>query len=448
MKKLLFSLLAVALTFGIANAQDGEKTLKKGTRALSLYHMDPSNNASKLEEARELVEEALEDEAVSSAAGGWIARGEVYNALVGKEVNQLLTAMVTDGSDYELPDGIGQTAVEAYESFNKGLELSEKKAQKRDALNGLSETASYLNSIGNDYLQSGDFAKAYVPLNTVLELNALVTDNGGDPVLETADDVLNTQYVVAYCAVISGDDETAMSYFDGLVESGYPEPGVYASYVNLLMRKEGMEDKTEEILNKGKELFPDDNEILFAEINYYLRQNRLDELVGKLQAAIEAEPGNASLYSTLGNVYDNLFQRELEAGNPEVADEHFASALEYYNQAVEIKPDYPEAVYSIGALYYNKAAAVSKEMIELEDDYSREGIQKYEALKESMMGLFDEALPFFQQAEAMNPNDMNTLIALREIYARKDDIEKSNEFKARMDKITAGETIESSFFDN
>ena len=446
MKKLLFSLLAVALTFGIAQAQDGTKSLKKGKRALSLYHMDPSNNASKLEEAREMMDEAFQDSEVQADASAWVARGEVYNAIVGKEVNQLLAGMVVADSNYELPADVTDNAASAVESFQKALEIAEKKADKRSAQNGLAESASYLNSIGNEYLQASDFATAYRPLKLVIEVNDMVVGSGGDPVMENPDDLLSTKYVVAYCAAIAQDEATAMTMFDELIEAQYPEPGVYAAYVNLLMRQEGMEEKTEAILEAGKEAFPGNTELLFAEINYYLRQNRLDELVGKLEAAIAAEPGNASLYSTLGNVYDNLFQRELEAGNEEEAANHFNSALDYYNQAIEIKPDYPEAIYSIGALYYNKAAAVSQNMIEMEDDYSREGIAKYESLKSEMMDLFDQALPFFQQAERMNPNDLNTLMALREIYARKDDIETSNEFKARMELIQAGETVEDSYF--
>jgi hypothetical protein len=42
---------------------------------------------------------------------------------------------------------------------------------------------------------------------------------------------------------------------------------------------------------------------------------------------------------------------------------------------------------------------------------------------------------------------LNTLIALKEIYARKDDLEKSNVFKERIDRIQAGETIDEAYFD-
>ena len=82
----------------------------------------------------------------------------------------------------------------------------------------------------------------------------------------------------------------------------------------------------------------------------------------------------------------------------------------------------------------------------LADDYSKAGLKKYDALKAKMLAQFDEALPFFKQAETINPGDRNTLIALKEIFARKDDIATSNEFKSRLETLDGGGTIDASFF--
>ena len=55
-----------------------------------------------------------------------------------------------------------------------------------------------------------------------------------------------------------------------------------------------------------------------------------------------------------------------------------------------------------------------------------------------MDGLFEQALPYFQKAETRDGNDMNTLIALKEIYARLNDLEKSNGYKARIEALQGG----------
>ncbi|MCY7327942.1 MAG: hypothetical protein LH618_05300, partial [Saprospiraceae bacterium] len=91
--------------------------------------------------------------------------------------------------------------------------------------------------------------------------------------------------------------------------------------------------------------------------------------------------------------------------------------------------------YMLGALYYNKAAAINQEMTTL--DNSQAALKRYKTLNEQMLALFDQALPHFQKAESLDPNDLNTLLALNEIYARKED-DLSLEIKKRLDVVKGG----------
>ena len=86
-------------------------------------------------------------------------------------------------------------------------------------------------------------------------------------------------------------------------------------------------------------------------------------------------------------------------------------------------------------MYYNQGAALTKDLAKLDADYSKTGIQKYEAVQKEMLALFDKALPYFQKAESLKPSDKNTLIALKEIYAKKNQVEKSNEYKLKLEKL-------------
>jgi hypothetical protein len=103
-------------------------------------------------------------------------------------------------------------------------------------------------------------------------------------------------------------------------------------------------------------------------------------------------------------------------------------------------------IYATGLLIYNRGAAMSQELVELGNDFSKEGQRKYEALKTKVDAEFEKALPYFQKAEMSDPNDLSTLIALKEMYARNDEYEISNEFKARIEKVQDGEKIEKSYF--
>ena len=89
------------------------------------------------------------------------------------------------------------------------------------------------------------------------------------------------------------------------------------------------------------------------------------------------------------------------------------------------------------------------ELIALEEkgDYSKTAMDKQTAMRGDILKEFENALPYFQKAEKLNPSDMNTLLALKEIYARKDDFELSKVFKTRIEQLNAGEKLESYFAD-
>jgi tetratricopeptide (TPR) repeat protein len=202
----------------------------------------------------------------------------------------------------------------------------------------------------------------------------------------------------------------------------------------------------EAYLKAGRKARPEDASLLFDEINTFLAKGKLDELTGSLKAAIAKEPKNVSLYVTLGNVYDNLYQRELTAKNEAKSKEYFELATKYYAEASELDPKNATSVYSTGALYYNKAALLTQELNAMPEDFSNAGMKKYNALKDQINALFDQALPFFKKAENLDPNDTNTLIALSEIFARKEELELMKEFKSRLETIRGGGKLSAPYF--
>jgi tetratricopeptide (TPR) repeat protein len=185
----------------------------------------------------------------------------------------------------------------------------------------------------------------------------------------------------------------------------------------------------------GREKFPADAGLLFSEINYYLVKGELASMISNLEEALAQEPDNISVILTLGQVYDQLQVKSYEEGDREKAQEYFDGAYKYYQKALEMDPSNFDLFYSIGALYYNKAANMTSALNEVANDFSSEGTKKYEAIKTEMASLFEEALPYFLKADELNGQDRNTLIALKEIFARKDDFEKSNAYKDRLESL-------------
>jgi len=54
---------------------------------------------------------------------------------------------------------------------------------------------------------------------------------------------------------------------------------------------------------------------------------------------------------------------------------------------------------------------------------------KYAKLQTESIELFKQALPFFEQGHGINATDRNTIIALKEIYAKMGDFDKSKAMK-------------------
>ncbi|MCF8245068.1 MAG: hypothetical protein K9J37_00780 [Saprospiraceae bacterium] len=439
MKKVVFGLLAMFLVTNIINAQDDpEKALSKAGKALAAYaqNLDPTNNEGKLKEAIQLIDFASSADVNKDKVRTWQTKGEIYNALADRDLINML----------KNPDFVPQypdAPVVAAESFMSALDVASKKYETKDALKGLNEAAGKLNDIGNSQIKRDDYAGAYISLETVMKVNDAVKKNGGEPVIADAD-MANHKYVVAYCASEAGNKDSAGKLYKELYEADTVQPAVYAKYFDFLYQG-GNTDEAWIVFDKGQTKFPANTEILFVGINAKIVEKDYDALKQMLNKAIDAEPNNSSIYSALGNVYMNLFNEEYaKDNNSAAAQDYFDESIKYYNKAISIDSSQFIAIYSIGSLYFNKAVELIK--IATAQPMDKEGQKKYKMLTDESKELMATALPYFQKTEGMQPNDINTLIALSEIYARQSELEISQEFKNRLEKVRNGEEIGASYF--
>ncbi|MEM8523704.1 MAG: hypothetical protein AAGG68_03625 [Bacteroidota bacterium] len=437
MKKYLilsFSLLfAVTTTF----AQDGKKGLKDAAKALSSFNLGNKSDDALLKEAIDAIEIAIKDSEIASTSKVWLKRGEIYDAVVNLKATQSLLGGEAEMVDKEAP-------AKAYNSYAKALEVAEKKWEKRDALKGLSIAITNLSDMGIGKYEAGDYAGAYESFNSILEIHKTLKANDEKSSMDDPAQYNQQLYITGLAALNSENMEAAKALFTELEATDYEQAALYDGLYKVY--KDEDPEKAVSYLTKGREAFPDDVSLLFTEINYYLSAGKMDVLEEKLKEAIKQEPTNPSLYYTLARVYNDVSAKKKEEGDMAAADEYFNKAIEQYNAALEQKADFHEAMYGIGEMYYNKAANISQEMQKLTT--SKEDTKKYNELNVLMKETFDKALPYFQESEKMNPNDNNTLVALSEIYARKDDFEKVKEFKARLENVRGGGTNESFFKNN
>lgn len=448
MKKLLFVFAIAAFAVSAVSAQDGEKGLKDATRNFNTYKLDPANNKGKLTEALTAIDVAAADALTAAQLKTWQLRGDIYNEIATQKINATqLAAQGLPTGDMSSLDAIEHPGIEAAKSFTKALELAVKKYEVKDALNGMKAVQNNLQNLGIIQYEKQDFKSAFHSFAACLDMHDLLAKNKEESMFSDPAKYEDQLFYVGLAGASAQMGPESKPYFIKLYEMKAQKPAIYEALYSIEAGQTSPEDAYK-YLDEGRKLFPNEVSLLFAEINHYLRIGKLAELIDKLDAAIKLEPNNVSLYTTMGSVYDNLYQKEFAAGNKDKAEGYAAKALDYFNQALAKDATNFDALYSIGALYYNKAASMTSELNKLADDYSKAGIEKYKAKQKEVIAQFDLALPFFQRCEKANANDTNTLIALKEIYAKKDELDMSNEFKARYEKVQGGGKNESSYFKN
>ena len=437
MKKLSILLFAVLLAGSTAFGQDGKKAMKEATRALNSFNLGGASDGEKLQEAISAVDIAVEDAEIGKTSKAWIARGNIYNAVVTLFTTKSITEEKPTMLDAEAP-------TKASESFSKALEFAEKKWEKKDAFKGLYESMGNLDNAARMASQKEDYASAYQNFSKAIGIHKVLKENGEASSLDDPAIYNDIVYSTGLMALYSNDYEGAKPLFEELEANKYDQATVYSALYKV--NKESDPEKALAYLTKGRENYPEDPGLLFDEINHYLSAGQMDLLEDRLKEAIKKEPENPSLYYTLGRVYSDVSSTKKDEGDEAGEKEYFDKAIEQFNAALEQKSDFYEAMYGIGEMYYNKAAVISKIMQEL--TMSKDDQKKYNVMDVEMKEIFNKALPYFQEAEKLNPNDNNTLVALSEIYARRNDYEKVTEFKNRIKVLQEGGTNESYFKNN
>lgn len=434
MKK-IFLLFAFVGLFGTIQAQSPLKMVRKAKRLFGSYKLDPANSADKLAKAQEMMMEAFESDEVKADLKSNQALGDI---LMTVSQNQINAAVLDNTKMGDVDFGIVQKALGA---FKTAQSLAKKKYQIKDALKGIGNLESILENAGLIALQSGKYEDAFKVLSSLLEASDILKVGGKTSILDQEVENNGKKYpkindIISYALNAGAQPNVNVDISPMLnkaMDLNISDPTIYQ--VAYMKYKDSDKVKAAEYLNKGRELFPDDSGLLFAEINKYIEDENLEGLIEKLKMAIEKEPDNASVYSTLGNVYDQLFSKAKEEGNEEKATEYFDGALEYYKKSIEVEPKSFNSYYGIGALYFNKAAAVAKEMNEVSNDFSAAGVKKYQELEKQMKGYYNESFPYLQKAEELSPDDPLVLTALKEYYARIGDLTKSSEYKKRLEAM-------------
>jgi tetratricopeptide (TPR) repeat protein len=348
-------------------------------QVVSAYNYLKNNE---LNEAKAAIDEAAKNEQTIGLAKTWVYRGQVYSAI----------ALDTTGT-YNVPDALDISL----SSFKEGGKLDTKKEFEEDISRGVEGIAFMNFNRGVIPYNNKEFELALKHFNAVSEAYDFLNQTYNLGIVDTT-----AMFYGAFAATGCRKYDIAKNKYETLLSANHKKPEIFQG-LEVIALSMGDTLLALQYIEQGRTMFPDNNQLMFDELNIYLAQNKTQEVFNKLKDAIAKNPSSVELNYVLGNKYDSNLKDT-------------ANAIKYYEAALKIKPDFFDALYSAGALYYNQAVNINDVMNKL--GYDQASQKKYNILEVERDKMFSRALPYFERAYAVDASDKDTKSALREIYTR------------------------------
>ena len=393
--KILENMKQVFITVGLclmATAAFGQK------KAVSDAERIAKDSKPDFNEARTLIKGAMENPETKADAKTWYVAGLIEDTQFSTEnTKQILGQKPDEPAMYEALSNILPYFKEAYRLDQLPNEKGKVKPKyTKNIKNTLSGNLLYYLNGGAYNFDQRDFKKAHDFFEQYIEITELPFMKG-EKVAEKDSNYMIVQFYAAIAAMQMNDPQLAVKDLNRAKGTNYRRFDVYQSlcyeYDQVLKDTVSLEKTLEE----GMKLFPDSTYFLNNMINVYLSTKRNEQAMQLLNTAIAKSPNNPQLYYTLGSVYEIGLKDE-------------AKAEEAYKKALELDPENPAHIFSMGRLYFNQGVSLLDKANALSD------ANQYKAEKVKVEELLRKALPFFEKAHKLKPDEREYMIGLRGIY--------------------------------
>lgn len=294
---------------------------------------------------------------------------------------------------------------EAKRAFEKAIELDTEGKYNEELKEKLNKLKLLFESEAVNSYNKENYEYSYFNFKEILSINKL----------EVMEGVVDT--VIFYNAGRIAHElnkyKEAVEFFKMADNYDYDNPFLYI-FMSNSYNAIGDSAAGVEALKTGFKKFPENQNILIELINYYLMKGLADEALEYIAIAKEDDPENISFYFAEGTLYDKL--------------DRFDDARRSYEYCIELDPDYFNAQYNLGVLFYNKAVKLYEEANLIND------IQEYEQAKAVADTEVAKALPYIEKAHEINPDDIETLKTLKTLYYRLQMDDKYDEVVSKLEE--------------
>lgn len=358
-------------------------------------------DTGKLKEALETIDDAIDPsnedaEKTINWPRTWEVRGEIYQSIYQSE-------------DQSVKDLVVNPLSEALSSYKKALELDEKDRFENSVKVKLTLLTNDFTNQAVEAFEEQDYDKALESFESILDINEI------DVIKQDNPGVVDTVIIFnAGLAAFNAENyDKAIEYYGEAAEHGYNGARTY-SLMSSAYQLKGDTIGALEVLQEGFEKYPDDNNVLTSMIQIYLDLKKTEEAMTYLDLAIKQDPENATYYFAKGTLHETMEQED--------------EAIDAYVEAIELKPDYFDANYNLGALYYNKGV----QQIQVASNISTSDNERYEEELAKADRWFKKALPYMETCLELKPDDNMTLESLKNLYYRLKMMDKYNEMLEKL----------------
>jgi tetratricopeptide (TPR) repeat protein len=388
------SILIICMMLGMTTVYAQNKAVNKADQLLKQVEApDAKDKVSKLTEAKNQIDAAIQDEKTKDKAKTWFIRGQVYSAIATAE----------------------DPAVQAIAS--KPVEVATTSFKKAQELENNPNSTYYvfadqsLNGLWGDFVNKG--ATAYQAGNYEDAMNLFDKAITVNPTDTTAN------LYAGVAAQQIGDRDRSAKYFYQLIDAGYVDKDIFYALIAHERDEKQNYEKAREVIKRGKAAFPEEAEFRKQEVALLLKQDKTAEAKAELQSAIEAEPNNADLYFNLGYL------------NEELGDQQ--AAIDAYKKALEVDPKHKNSAFNLAVIHYNRAADTVKEANNV--GLSNAEAKKGQELRKKATQYFKDALPFVENALRLHPDNRTLMEITMVTYDRAGMKDKSAELQKKLDSM-------------
>ena len=337
-----------------------------------------------LAEAKQIIDDATTYEKTMDDGKTWYYRGLIYAAI--------------DTASNPQVKGLADDAFKvAMESFAKADQMakagSEYFVTDPNSVIPVTKTQQ-MGQLANYYLNKGATLYQNDSLAEAIELFEKTQE-----VLPSPDDTI-AYFYAGIVANSMEDHDKAISNLEKYIENGGTSADAFSVIINTYSGPKEDKEKALATVRRAKEKFPENPEFPKVEIGLLIELEKIEEAQKGLEEAVVREPNNKTYHFYLGYVNSKL--------------EKWEEAKKNFEQALKLDPSYFDAQYYLAQIYLIDAGKVMDQLKNL--GITAADKKKQAELDKLLVEKYKVALPHWEKAEKLRPNDLDVLDRLRTIY--------------------------------